>query len=69
MKTKIVILLFSLVIAAGASGAELTVYAVVSLTDAMKEIGPAYEKESADKFVFNCGESKKVHQPPVFLGR
>ena len=35
------------------NGAEVNVYAAASLTDVMKEIGSAYEKESADKILFN----------------
>ena len=36
---------------------ELNVYAAASLTDAMKEIGAAYEKQSGDKIAFNFGAS------------
>jgi molybdate transport system substrate-binding protein len=60
MKTKTLVLLFSLFIATGISAAELTVYAAASLTDAMKEIGPAYEKESGDKLQFNFGASNML---------
>ena len=38
MKTKALVLLFSLLIATSVSAAELTVYATASLTDTLKEI-------------------------------
>ena len=60
MKSKTLGLLFSLFIATGISAADLTVYAAASLTDAMKEIGPAYEKESGDKLQFNFGASNML---------
>jgi molybdate transport system substrate-binding protein len=60
MKSKTLVLLFSLFIATGISAAELTVYAAASLTDAMKEIGPACEKESGDKLQFNFGASNML---------
>lgn len=53
-------LLFSLVIAARSSAAELTVHAAASLTEAMHEIGAAYEKESGDKLQFNFGASSML---------
>lgn len=40
-----------------ASAAELHVFAAASLTDALKEIAAAYEKQSGDKVVFNFGAS------------
>jgi molybdate transport system substrate-binding protein len=60
MKTRILALLFSLLIAAGSSAAELTVHAAASLTEAMQEIGAAYEKESSDKLHFNFGASSML---------
>lgn len=39
------------------NGAEVDVYAAASLTDVMKEIASAYEKESGDKILFNFGAS------------
>jgi len=36
---------------------ELNVFAAASLTDALKEIGGAYEKQSGDKISFNLGAS------------
>jgi molybdate transport system substrate-binding protein len=59
MKTKPLVL-FSLLISARLFAAELTVHAAASLTDAMKEIGPAYEKESGDKLKFNFGASSML---------
>src|SRR5262245_28256613 len=38
---------------AGASAADITVFAAASLTDSLKEIAAAYQKQSADKVVFN----------------
>ena len=37
--------------------ASVTVFAAASLTDSLKEIAAAYEKESGDKLVFNFGAS------------
>ena len=37
--------------------ADVNVYAAASLTDVMKEIASAYEKESGDKILFNFGAS------------
>ncbi|MFZ1220347.1 MAG: molybdate ABC transporter substrate-binding protein [Chthoniobacterales bacterium] len=56
MKAKILLLLSVLITGSG-SAAELTVHAAASLVDAMKEIGPAYEKQSGDKLQFNFGAS------------
>ncbi|MEP6662082.1 MAG: molybdate ABC transporter substrate-binding protein [Verrucomicrobiota bacterium] len=39
------------------SAAEVTVFAAASLTDSLKEIAAAYEKQSGDKIVFNFGAS------------
>jgi molybdate transport system substrate-binding protein len=60
MKTKALVLLFSLLIATSISAAELTVYAAASLTDALKEIAAAYEKQSGDKLQFNLGASSML---------
>jgi molybdate transport system substrate-binding protein len=53
-------LLLTLLIAARSSAAELTVHAAASLTEAMQEIGAAYEKESGDKLQFNFGASSML---------
>ena len=60
MKTKALVLLFSLLIATSISAAELTVYAAASLTDALKEIAATYEKQSGDKLQFNFGASSML---------
>ena len=49
--------LISFFVATSLFAAELTVHAAASLTDAMKEIGSTYEKESGDKLQFNFGAS------------
>src|SRR5450631_3244750 len=60
MKTKALVLVVSLFLSARLSPAELTVHAAASLTDAMKEIGAAYETESGDKLQFNFGASNTL---------
>src|SRR6266850_2325387 len=40
--------------------AEVRVFAAASLTDSMKEVASAYEKESGDKVVFNFGASSML---------
>jgi molybdate transport system substrate-binding protein len=62
MKTKSLVLFFSLFICARLFAAELTVHAAASLTDAMKEIGAAYEKESGDTLQFNFGASNMLER-------
>ncbi len=42
---------------AAAHGATVTVFAAASLTDSLKEIAAAYEKESGDRIRFNFGAS------------
>lgn len=50
--------LFGAAVPAGAAGAELTVYAAASLTDAFKEIGQAFERGHAGtKVIFDFGAS------------
>jgi molybdate transport system substrate-binding protein len=60
MKTKALVLLFSLFLTAALPAAELTVHAAASLSDALKQIGVAYEKESGDKLQFNFGASNML---------
>jgi molybdate transport system substrate-binding protein len=60
MKTRIFSFLFSVLIAASIPAAELSVHAAASLTEAMQEIGGAYEKESGDKLQFNFGASSML---------
>jgi molybdate transport system substrate-binding protein len=40
--------------------AEVRVFAAASLTDSMKEVASAYEKESGDKVIFNFGASSTL---------
>ena len=56
------LLFFCIVIAAKLSAAELTVQAAASLTDALTEIGAAYEKTSGDKLQFNFGASSLLER-------
>src|SRR5436190_195591 len=42
--------------------AEITVFAAASLTDALKEIGAAYEKTTGDKVRFNFAASNTLAQ-------
>jgi molybdate transport system substrate-binding protein len=60
MKTKTLVFFLGLFISTKLFGAELTVHAAASLTDAMKEIGAAYEKESGDKLQFNFEASSTL---------
>jgi molybdate transport system substrate-binding protein len=60
MKTKAVLFVFSLFITARLFAGELAVHAAASLTDAMKEIAVAYEKESGDKLQLNFGASSML---------
>ena len=47
----------ALFLALSLRAAEVTVFAAASLTDALKEIAAAYEKQSGDKVLFNFGAS------------
>jgi molybdate transport system substrate-binding protein len=60
MKTRALVILFSLIVGAALPAAELTVHAAASLSDAMKQIGAVYEKESWDKLQFNFGASNML---------
>lgn len=44
-------------LAANLRAADVTVFAAASLTDALKEVAAAYEKQSGDKIVFNFAAS------------
>jgi molybdate transport system substrate-binding protein len=46
-----------MIISLSARAADLHVYAASSLTDALKEIGTAYEKETGDRVIFNFAAS------------
>src|SRR6476646_3927365 len=60
MKPKALLLLASLLLGTRLFAADLMVQAAASLSDAMKEIGAAYEKESGDKIQFNFGASSML---------
>lgn len=49
-----------LLLAMPASAAELRVFAAASLTDALKEIAPEYEKATGEKLVLNLGGSSTL---------
>lgn len=49
-----------LLLAMPASAAELHVFAAASLSDALKEIAPEYEKATGDKLVLNLGASSTL---------
>jgi molybdate transport system substrate-binding protein len=57
LKTAIAFFALSLFAAATLRASDITVFAAASLTDALKEIGTDYEKQSADKIAFNFGAS------------
>jgi molybdate transport system substrate-binding protein len=56
------ITLFTVLVALTLSvhAAEITVFAAASLTDSLKEIATAYEKQSGDKIIFNFGASSTL---------
>jgi molybdate transport system substrate-binding protein len=58
MRRAFLILCFLLALPASAS--ELRVFAAASLTDALKEIAPEYEKSAGDKVVLNLGSSSTL---------
>ena len=60
MKPKALALFLTLLVSANSFAAELTVQAAASLTDVMKEIGKAYEKESGDHLVLVFGASSML---------
>jgi molybdate transport system substrate-binding protein len=49
-----------LAFSARAHAGDVHVFAAVSLTDALKEMAPAYEKASGDRLVFNLGGSNML---------
>jgi molybdate transport system substrate-binding protein len=55
--TKLLLVILALLANLAVRAVELNVFAAASLTDALKEIGAAYEKQSADKIAFNFGAS------------
>lgn len=54
------LLLLVLVLALPLRATEITVFAAASLTDSLKEIAVAYEKQSGDKIIFNFGASSTL---------
>jgi molybdate transport system substrate-binding protein len=54
---KLLSVFLSLILALSAQAAQLTVHAAASLTDAMKEISAAYEKQSGDQLRLNFDAS------------
>jgi molybdate transport system substrate-binding protein len=60
MKTRALVLALSLIANAALPAAELTVHAAASLTDALKQIGDAYDKQGRDKLQFNFGASNML---------
>ena len=52
-----ILILAAAVVLHNVNGAEVNVYAAASLTDAMKEIGTTYEKQTGDKISFNFAAS------------
>ncbi|HEX4262831.1 MAG TPA: molybdate ABC transporter substrate-binding protein [Verrucomicrobiae bacterium] len=55
-------LIFTFFIGANLRATEITVSAAASLTDALKELGAAYEKQNADKVAFNFGASSMLER-------
>src|SRR6476646_3447410 len=60
MKPKALLLLASLLLGTRLFAADLMVQAAASLSNAIKEIGAAYEKENGDKVQFNFGASSML---------
>jgi molybdate transport system substrate-binding protein len=53
----LIIVAFTALLSVAASATELTVFAAASLSDALKEIAPAYTKATGDTVRFNLGAS------------
>ena len=62
MKTIRAIVLFAVssLVVVPSFAAQVTVFAAASLTDSLKEIAAAYEKQSGDKIIFNLGASSTL---------
>lgn len=60
MKALMKAFLLCLLLAIPAGAADLQVFAAASLTDALKEIAPDYEKATGDKLVLNLGASSTL---------
>jgi molybdate transport system substrate-binding protein len=61
-KTRLLILALFLALTPYLRASEITVSAATSLTDALKEIGANYEKQSSDKVAFNFGASSMLER-------
>jgi molybdate transport system substrate-binding protein len=57
---KIIFIGAALIANASLHAAEITVFAAASLTDSLKQIAAAYEKQSGDKIVFNFAASSTL---------
>ena len=60
MKYRILFFLFVALVTMGLHAAEITVFAAASLTDSLKQIAEAYQKDSGDKVIFNFGASSML---------
>lgn len=63
MNFKLIKVLFvgaALIVSASLYATEVTVFAAASLTDSLKEIAAAYQKESGDKIIFNFAASSTL---------
>lgn len=60
MKKLSLVLIAAMAISLPAYAATVTVFAAASLTDSLKEIAVAYEKQTGDKIVFNFGASSTL---------
>lgn len=60
MKSSRLLCLIAALLTLPLRAADLNVYAAASLSDALKELAPAYEASSGDKLVFNLGASSAL---------
>ncbi len=61
VRRRFLVLAIASALSAGVAGAgELTVFAAASLTDALEEIAPGFEKRTGHKLVFNFGGSNDL---------
>lgn len=60
MKSTRLVFVLLLLLAMPLGAAEIMVFAAASLTDALKEIGPAYEKKTGDRPFFNLAASSML---------
>lgn len=57
---RIIVFCLTFAVCAVLSAAEINVFAAASLTDSLKEIAAAYEKQTGEKIVFNFGGSSTL---------